>query len=309
VHFRVTGLGADTAIEWEQTSSGSSSRIELRHGATPDRLEGGGTAGDGTRLASPVVLRKDATDAVVYRDYEAHLADLGITWRSHDDPALAAFGDGSLVHLPPQYGEDSTKTWPLIVFLHGSGDRGENGLVIAQNSPFRFVTAGGALDAIVVAPLLREDQDSFPEAYLDGVLDDSLDRYRVDRTNVTVTGLSMGGEATYRLARHRSDVFAAAAILCGFETGTFPEAYRWGYKAITEPRSEMADVPALVIHGRDDTIVPLEAAAAAVEALRKDGVEVRFDVLEDHDHDVWTTSYSDPAFYEWLLGQRREPPS
>jgi predicted esterase len=309
VHFRVTGAGADTAIEWEQTSSGSSSLIQLRHGAASDLLEGGGTADDGARLAAPVVLRKGGTDAVIFRDYAAHLADLGITWRPHDDPALAAFGAGSLVHLPPGYDEDSTRTWPLIVFLHGSGDRGDNGLVIAQNSPFRFVTAGGILDAIVVAPLLVEDQPSFPEAYLDGVLDDALDRYRVDRENVTVTGLSMGGEATYRLARHRAAVFAAAAILCGFETGTFPETYRWGYKAIAEPRAEMADVPALVIHGRDDTIVPLDVAEAAVEALRKAGVEVTFDVLDDHDHDVWTTTYSDPAFYAWLLGQRREEPS
>ena len=165
VRFRVTGTGADTAVEWEPTSSGSSSVIQLRLGDDGGVLEGGGTAADGARLAAPVVLRKDATDALVYRDYAAHLADLGITWRPQDDPALAAFGDGSLVYLPPGYDDDLTATWPLIVFLHGSGDRGDNGLILAQNSPFRFVTAGGELDAIVVAPLLGEDQPSFPEAY------------------------------------------------------------------------------------------------------------------------------------------------
>ena len=80
-----------------------------------------------------------------------------------------------------------------------------------------------------------------------------------------------------------------------------------GIQAISEPRSVMADLATLVIHGRDDTIVPLEAGEAAVEALEAAGVDVTLDVLEDHDHDVWTTTYSDPAFYTWLLGQRREP--
>jgi predicted peptidase len=230
------------------------------------------------------------------------LAPLGITWHPHDIPALAAFGAGELVYLPPGYGDEPDRQWPLVLFFHGSGDRGDNGLVLAHNSPFRFITGGESLDAVAVAPLLSADYPSFPEAYLDGVLDDALARFQVDPERVAVTGLSMGGEASYRLARHRGGDVAALAVLCGFETDGFPTAVQWGYQPITEPWSRLAGIPVRVIHGRDDETVPLSAAEAAVAAMREAGVTVQFDILDGHGHDVWTDTYADPAFYDWLLG-------
>jgi len=111
----------------------------------------------------------------------------------------------------------------------------------------------------------------------------------------------MGGEAAYRLARQRSREVTALAVLSGFEVGGFPAAEGWGYVPIAEPWSNLAGIPVRVIHGRDDANVPLAAAEAADAAMRNAGVEVQFDVLEHHDHDVWTDTYADPAFFEWLL--------
>ena len=93
----------------------------------------------------------------------------------------------------------------------------------------------------------------------------------------------------------------ALAVLCGFEAGTFPAAAAWGYEPIAEPWSRLAGIPVRVIHGRDDLNVPVAAAEAAVAEMRKAGVDVRYDVLEHHDHDVWSDTYADPAFFEWLI--------
>jgi len=65
------------------------------------------------------------------------------------------------------------------------------------------------------------------------------------------------------------------------------------------------NVPVWAIHGADDMIVPLAAAQSTVDDLKKAGSNVQFTVLENHDHDVWTDTYLDPAFYDWLLQHQR----
>jgi len=308
VTFRVRGSGTDTTIEWEQSIEGAYAIVRVRHASGTEALEATIESSDASGRSGAILLRKDTTRHVVHRDYAQHLADAGIAWRPHEGTALATFGAGSLVYLPPGYDAEPDRAWPLVVFLHGSGDRGDNGLAIAQNSPFRYVTQGNRLDAIVVAPLLAADQPTFPTAYLDGVLDDALATLRVDPRRVTLTGLSMGGESTYRFARHRPETFAAIAVLCGFDAAEFSAAIGWGYTAITDPAAGLIGTPVRVIHGRDDTIVPLSAAQATVDALVTAGVDVEFTILEHHDHDVWSDTYADPAFYDWLLTLGPRPP-
>jgi predicted esterase len=307
ITFRVRGSGPETAIEWEQTVNGAYAVVGIEHATGTDALEGDTSSADPEAMMGPVLLRKDTSNHVVYRDYTAFLATHGIEWRAHADQTLERFGAGSLVYLPPGYHEDPSRMWPLILFLHGSGDRGDNGLVIAQNSPFSFVTAGNPLDAIVVAPLLASSAPTFPIEHLDAVLDDAMSTYRVDRERVTLTGLSMGGEATYRFARHRPDDVAGIAVLCGFDPAHFPRSLGWGYAPIADPAERLRDVPVLAIHGRDDTIVPLEAGQGTVDALLDAGVAVTLTVLDHHDHDVWTATYSDPEFFTWLLDRTRRP--
>ena len=182
----------------------------------------------------------------------------------------------------------------MLYFLHGSGDRGDNPFLIAKASPFMMVREKGYLPFIVVAPLLgkRLDFGAFPDGYLAGSLEEFLADYRVDRSRIYLTGLSLGGEGCYRFALLKPTTFAAIAPLCAFMNSS--------------PSMEsIKTLPVWAIHGADDTVVLPKFGQKPVEALQKIGGNVRFSVLPGHDHDVWTDTYSDPAFYDWLLEHKR----
>jgi predicted peptidase len=79
---------------------------------------------------------------------------------------LERYGKGYLLYLPESYEIDSSKTWPLIFFLHGYGDRGDNLLLLAKASPFMYIREKGSLPCIIGAPVLSEDYQSFPDDYI-----------------------------------------------------------------------------------------------------------------------------------------------
>ena len=106
-----------------------------------------------------------------------------------------------------------------------------------------------------------------------------------------MTGLSMGGFGTWRLAAYTPHRFAAIAPICGggetYWTRRFPH------------------LPVWVFHGAKDTGVPLERSQSMVDALKKAGGEPKLTVYPDAGHDSWTETYDNPDFYEWLLEQKR----
>jgi predicted esterase len=289
VHFR-TKPGDPPAIEWEYTQDGRKNVCTLASDPDTGGLEGWIREDGSSEGWGPIRLTRDRT-FVVYQEYAAYLAGKRIQAVTYTDEYVTRhYGPGFLVYLPEGYEEQPDRQWPLLFFLHGSGDRGENLYVLAKASPFMMIREKGPLPFIIVAPLLKSTDEFriFPEAYLDLVLDQALADYRVDRQRVYLTGLSLGGEATYRFALHRPEDFAAIAALSSFLV------YYNGLEGLK-------GIPVWTIHGADDSVIPLARAQQAVDALRKAGVDVRFSVLENHDHDVWTDTYRDPAFYDWLL--------
>ena len=242
---------------------------------------------------------------MTYRDYELYLSSLNITTRPYDDPDLLQYGDGWLVYLPPDYENDPDRQWPLIYFLHGSGDTGREVTVLAKASPFMYIRAGGSLDAIIVAPALREWQApaSFPMEYVRNVLDRAMELYRIDPERVSVTGLSMGGEATFRLALLYPDLVARAAPLCFGDPALNLKLRFGGFEPFPKPYTRAIGVPFWIIQGADDPVIPPQAAVRTARRMEREGMNVRLSLLEDHDHDCWTATYSDPDFYRWLLSQ------
>ena len=323
IRFAVTNRDG-YRIRWRADWQASESfRGEPHSGWYELALSGDGARPSGAALANPartgsvlvgtantpmgdreIELTRDQS-FVTYRDYELYLSNLGITTHPYNDPRLLQYGDGWLVYLPPGYERDPERRWPLIYFLHGSGDTGREITVLAKASPFMYIRGGNSLDAIIVAPALREWQPpaSFPMEYVRDALDRAMELYRIDPDRVSVTGLSMGGEATFRLALRYPDLVAAAAPLCFGDPALNLKLRFGGFEPFPKPYTRAIGVPFWIIQGADDPVIPPQAAVRTARRMEREGMNVRLSLLEDHDHDCWTATYSDPDFYRWLLSQ------
>ncbi|HZK82535.1 MAG TPA: prolyl oligopeptidase family serine peptidase [Humisphaera sp.] len=199
-----------------------------------------------------------------------------------------------LLSIPTDYNKEATKKWPLILFLHGSGERGSNIDKVKQHGPPKIVDKDKdsvlAKEFIVVSPQCPAGQ-WWKGDDLIALLDDVQKRYHVDDDRVYVTGLSMGGFGTWELGSAYPDRFAAIAPMCG---GGRPELAR-----------RMKNLPIWVFHGEADGAVPFARSVEMVEALKKAGNDVKFTSYPGVGHDCWTQSYANPELYTWFLSHKR----
>ncbi len=193
------------------------------------------------------------------------------------------------LHLPRGYSDDS-RTWPLVVFLHGSGERGDDLERVRVHGPPKHAAAGRDCPFILCSPLLEADAD-WHLPTLHALLGALLAAWRIDAQRTTATGLSRGGHGVWRWAAAYPDDLAAIAPVCGHgDPATVCRARR---------------VPVRAYHGAADTVVPLARQQACVDALRACGGTVTFTVYQGVGHDAWTPAYDDPALVPWLMAQRR----
>src|SRR5262245_26364635 len=156
-----------------------------------------------------------------------------------------------LLYLPEGYGTAS-KAWPLVLFLHGAGESGDDLAKVKKHGPPKLIEQGKSFPCIVVSP--QSARRGWEPAALNALLDEVIATYRVDRDRVYVTGLSMGGFGTWALAAAYPDKFAAAVPICG---GGNPADAR-----------KLKDLPIWVFHGAKDPTVPLKSSEAMVQALK-----------------------------------------
>lgn len=193
-----------------------------------------------------------------------------------------------LLFLPAGY-EPSGKEWPLILFLHGSGESGSDLELVKKNGPPKIVETKRDFPFIVVSP--QSPRRGWNPDALAALLDEIIVNYQVDRDRIYLTGLSMGGYGTWTLAAAYPEKFAAIAPICG---GGSPE-----------DAARLKDLPIWVFHGAKDQAVPLARSEEMVKAVEDAGGKVKFTVYPDADHDSWTATYDNPELYEWLLAQKR----
>jgi predicted peptidase len=193
------------------------------------------------------------------------------------------------VYLPEGY-RSAAPSWPLLLFLHGAGERGGNLDLVKIHGPPKLAEEGRNLPLVLVAPQCPRGH-YWSVAVLGALLDQVCDRYRVDLDRVYLTGLSMGGSGTWLLASSEPHRFAALAPICGRG----------------DPRTvcRLRNVPVWAFHGAKDDVVPLEASEIMVRALRDCGGNAQLTVYPDAGHDSWTATYENPEFFPWLLAQRR----
>jgi predicted peptidase len=195
-----------------------------------------------------------------------------------------------LLFLPKDYGTtNKARKWPVILFLHGSGERGDDLDLVKKHGPPKIVESKPDSPFITVSPQCPSGSRWQP-AELMQLIEHVSKTLAVDPTRIYVTGLSMGGSGTWSLAAAYPDKFAAIAPICGR-----------GDPATAE---KIKHLPTWVFHGAKDSAVSLEQSEKMVEALKKAGGEPKYTLYPDAGHDSWTVTYDNPDFYEWLGAQR-----
>lgn len=190
-------------------------------------------------------------------------------------------------YLPEGYPEGGSDGYPLLMFLHGAGERGTDLDRIAATGLPRHIEQGGLkLPFVTICPQCPEN-GWWNEHALLALLDQVLRDYDIDETRVYVTGLSMGGKGTWLLADLAPTRIAAILPICApytfIDFATLKSMGIW------------------VFHGVMDQVIPAEQSAHMVRMLRHFGCEVQFTAYPDADHDCWTATYGNAAVYDWLL--------
>jgi pimeloyl-ACP methyl ester carboxylesterase len=200
----------------------------------------------------------------------------------------------TVVHLPPGYDPNGSKHWPLILFLHGSDPHSDDPAVIKKQGLCEYAIEHPDFPFVVISPTSPPGQ-RFSAATLSMLLDDVMKQYDVDPDRVYLTGLSLGGYATWDLAALTPDRFAAAVPIAGY--GDVNDAQR------------LKNLPMWVFHGEADPTVPIQPDRECVQAIRAIGGRVVFTTYPGVGHNSWTQTYANPKLYEWLLEQRRGAPA
>lgn len=196
-----------------------------------------------------------------------------------------------LLYLPEGYSEE--KKYPLLVFLHGAGERGDDLELVKIHGPPKLIEAGRDFPFIIVSPQVPLDEWWSPDTVV-WLTKEIIENYSVDTERVYLTGLSMGGFGTWSTAVKYPQMYAAIAPICG--GGDPSKAHR------------IKDIPIWVFHGAKDDIVPFGRSEEMYEALKEYG-NIEFTVYPEANHDSWTETYENPEFYEWLLSHKHESSS
>ena len=196
-----------------------------------------------------------------------------------------------LLYLPADYGKVE-KDWPLMVFLHGAGERGSNLDKVKYHGPPKLAGGGKDLPFIIVSPQCPEGKwwPNYVEKIM-ALIDQTVEDYDVDESRVYLTGLSMGGYGTWAIASTYPERFAAIAPVCG---GGMPFTAH-----------NLKDVPIWAFHGAKDNVVKLSQSQEMVDAVNKFGGNAKITVYPDANHDSWTETYNNDQLYEWMLGHQK----
>ncbi|MCU7547534.1 prolyl oligopeptidase family serine peptidase [Chitinophagaceae bacterium LB-8] len=195
-----------------------------------------------------------------------------------------------LLSLPDGYDQDTTKRWPLIIFLHGSGESGTDLQKVKVHGLPKLIEQGKKFPFIVVSPQAQLPFGWEPEN-LYKLLLYIKETNRVDDKRIYLTGLSMGGFGTWAFAMKHPEEFAAIAPVCG--GGDTTEAWKLRY------------VPIWCFHGaKDDVVLPAQSEHM-VAAARRYNSSVKFTLYPNANHNSWDTTYNNDSLYQWMLSHTK----
>jgi predicted peptidase len=205
--------------------------------------------------------------------------------KSQDLEKIYAQKINYLLYFPENYKKDTTVKWPLIVFLHGGGERGTNLNKVKATGPLRYIATGKKLPFVILSPQIRPEQYWDPEVVI-GLLNEIIKTYRIDTERIYLTGLSIGGLGTWETSIKYPEKFAAIAPVSG-----------WG-----DPKQlwKISHTPVWIFHGAKDQVVPVIASTVMADTLKKYG-NVKLTVYPKGQHGNWAETYNNEELYKWFL--------
>jgi predicted peptidase len=191
-----------------------------------------------------------------------------------------------LLSVPASYSQDADSSWPLIIMLHGSEQRGDDPSVLNDMTVLTYADEMDDFSFIIVIPQCPANTIWEP-SMVKSVLDSVEGGLRVDRDRVYLTGFSMGGYGAWQTAAKFPLTFAAIAPIGGLADIAYT--------------TRLKGTPIWVFHGAHDVNVPVTESLRMISALRASGIEARLTVYPDLAHDCWTITYGDSRLYLWFL--------
>jgi predicted peptidase len=214
------------------------------------------------------------------------------------------------IFVPAAY--TPSQRWPVILFLHGSGERGSDGYIQTQVGLGSAIRQNAArIPAIVVFPQATADStwSGTLARMAVGALDQTMREYQTDPARVYLTGLSSGGKGTWYIAYRNPQRFAAIAPVCGWVS---PQVFKGdpvvpadSGEVFTALARQLRQVPTWIFHGETDPVVPVEESRKAFAALQAAGAPVQYSEVPGTGHNSWDPAYGSPKFWAWLFSQHR----
>ena len=198
-----------------------------------------------------------------------------------------------LIYLPKDY---LTKKYPLVLFLHGAGERGTNLKDIEIHGLPKLVKNGKKFPFIIIAPQCPLNlwwSDPLPVDLLSKLVNDIVMKYGIHKNNVFCTGLSMGGYGTLALSIKNPKLFSAIIPICGgVDIKNFFDILN------------LKDLPIWLFHGDKDEVIPLENSQNIYKVLKLVNKNIKLTVYKGVDHNSWDRAYDDNELYKWMLSHK-----
>ena len=202
-----------------------------------------------------------------------------------------------LLFLPKGCEVGGAKRWPLIMFLHGAGERGDDVWRTSIHGPTKYIKTHPDFPFILVSPLCPAGEKWSDDVLL-RLLDSITNNYPVDTKRIYLTGLSMGGYGTWSLATTHPERFAAIAPICGGEGNIGVVLSK--LDATRAPL--LKKLPIWAFHGGKDPTVSVHESERMIDIFKKAGDEdVKLTIYPDALHDSWSATYANPELYDWFL--------
>ena len=193
------------------------------------------------------------------------------------------------IYYPDNY-YDSDTTFPLVLFLHGAGERGSDLSLVEKHGIPKMINNGEDFPFITIAPQCPKNQWWSEPLYVKTLIllvEDIIRSNKIDIGRIYATGLSMGGYGTLAIAKERPDLFSAIIPVCGGMDTTDIE--------------RLKDIPIWLFHGDEDKVVPVENSELIYDLLKPMNPDIKITIYKGVNHNSWDMTYNDKKIYDWIL--------